>query len=298
MMLKKMIGKFKPPQVSVLIKDGTHAISDMEKANMLARAFADIHKGSHLEERYKKRKEEVMKINRNILNTKVSNMSIMDSEINMSELKRALSNTAYSAPGTDNLCYAMFRKLTDNILEKVLKLFNKVWNEGKLPSMWKWARILPFTKPGKDSSDPGNYRPIALTSHFGKLMEKIIVGRLNYFLEYINPLKGYQTGFRRCKSTTDALVKVCNEIEKSLIMKEVMVAVFLDIEKAYDIMWREGLLIKLGKLGINGKMYNYILDFLSLNVPSGSKWEMQCMMSLLLKMGFLRGVLSVLSCST
>lgn len=85
----------------------------------------------------------------------------------------------------------LFTKLPDNILEKVLKLFNKVY-EGKLP-MWKWARILPFSKPGKDSSDLGNYRPIALTSHFGKLMEKIIVGRLNYFIEYINSLKGYQT---------------------------------------------------------------------------------------------------------
>jgi len=100
MMVKKMIGKFKPPRVAVLIKDGTHAISDLEKANMLARAFADIHKGSRLEERYMRRKEEVLKINRNILNTKESNMSIMDTEINMSELKRALSNTAYSASGT------------------------------------------------------------------------------------------------------------------------------------------------------------------------------------------------------
>lgn len=103
-----MTGKCKPPQVSVLIKDGTHAMSDMEKANMLARAFVDIYKG-HLEERYKKRKEEVLKINRNILNTKKINMFIMDSEINMSNLKRALSNTAYSAPGTDNLCYAVYK---------------------------------------------------------------------------------------------------------------------------------------------------------------------------------------------
>ena len=46
-------------------------------------------------------------------------------------------------------------------------------------------------------------------------------------------------------------------------MKEVMVAVFLDIEKAYDTMWRKGLLIKLRKIGIKGRMYNYILDFLS-----------------------------------
>jgi len=62
-----------------------------------------------------------------------------------------------------------------------------------------------------------------------------------------------------------------------------MAAVFLNIEKAYDTMWREGLLIKLGKLGINGKMYNYILDFLSPRSIS-LKWLIQCLMSLLLKM--------------
>ena len=67
-------------------------------------------------------------------------------------------------------------------------------------------------------------------------MEENIIACFNYFLESINPLKSYQTGFRRSKSTNDALVKVCNEIEKSLIMKEVMVAVFLDIQKAYDTM--------------------------------------------------------------
>ena len=145
-MIKKMIGKCKSPHVPVLIKYGTRAISDVEKANMLGRAFAEIHKCSHLEERYKKRKEEVLKVNRNILNTKESNMSIMDCEFNMAELKRALSNPAFTAPGIDNLCYAMFRKLPNNVLEKVLNLFNKTWNEGKLPNKWKWATILPFLK--------------------------------------------------------------------------------------------------------------------------------------------------------
>ena len=89
-------------------------------------------------------------------------------------------------------------------------------------------------KPGKEASNPGNYRPIALTSHLGKLMEKMIVSHLNYYLEYIFPPHKYQTGFRKQKSTTDALNKLTNEIEQSLTMKEVMVAVFLDIEKAYD----------------------------------------------------------------
>lgn len=42
----------------------------------------------------------------------------------------------------------------------------------------------------------------------------------------------------------------------------VVVAVFCDIEKAYDMLWKEGLLIKLNKLGIGGRLYNWVLDFL------------------------------------
>lgn len=45
-------------------------------------------------------------------------------------------------------------------------------------------------------------------------------------------------------------------------MKEFLVAVFFDIEKAYDTLWREGLLIKLDRIGVGGRMYNWILDFL------------------------------------
>ncbi len=45
-------------------------------------------------------------------------------------------------------------------------------------------------------------------------------------------------------------------------MKSFLVAVFFDIEKAYDTLWREGLLIKLNKIGIGGRMYNWILDVL------------------------------------
>jgi hypothetical protein len=70
-----------------------------------------------------------------------------------------------------------------------------------------------------------------------------------------------------------ALVKVSNEVEKTLVMKEVMATVFFDIEKAYDTMWREGLLIKMERLGIGGRLYNWVLAFLfnrSFQVKIGS----------------------------
>jgi len=179
------------------------------------------------------------------------------------ELKVALEGSGYTAPGQDQLCYAMFRQLPKEGLEIILKLFNKIWREGVMPDSWKSALILPFGKPGKDITNAGNYRPIALTSHLCKWMEKIIVCRLSYYLEQRGLLSKYQSGFRKGRSTIDALIKVSNEAEKAVSMKEVMVIVYFDIEKAYDSMWREGLLIKMEKMGIGGRLYNWVLDFLS-----------------------------------
>ncbi len=61
----------------------------------------------------------------------------------------------------------------------------------------------------------------------------------------------------------DPAVCLEHEIRKAQINRESVVAVFFDIEKAYDMMWREGLLIKLCKLGIKGQMYRWINNFLS-----------------------------------
>lgn len=122
--------------------------------------------------------------------------------------------------------------------------------------------VLPFGKPGKDPSSAASYRPIALTSNLCKLMEKLIVGRLMYYLEHRGLLSPYQSGFSKIRITLDALVQVCTEVTKALAMKELMSVVYFDIEKAYDTMWREGLQIELNGMGISGRMYNWIMDLL------------------------------------
>ena len=122
----------------------------MEKANLLGYEFPEIHKGGHMDDCFKKRKEEILKDNKDILNSREGNISILDTEFNLSEFKRVLGNTGYSSPGCDNICYVMIRTLP------FLKLFNKIWNEGKLPKIWKSVTIIPFPKPGKDASNPEN----------------------------------------------------------------------------------------------------------------------------------------------
>lgn len=52
-----------------------------------------------------------------------------------------------------------------------------------MPNSWKNVLVLPFAKPGKDPATTGNYRPVALTSHMCKWMEKVIVYRLTHYSE-------------------------------------------------------------------------------------------------------------------
>ncbi len=118
--------------------------------------------------------------------------------------------------------------------------------------------VIPIKKPGKDSSIPLNYRPIALTSHFCKLMEKIITNRLMYHMEKNNLFSPYQSGFRYGRGTMDSVINLETDIKKVFINRETVVAVFFDIEKAYDMLWKEGLLIKLDQIGIGGRLYNWI----------------------------------------
>ena len=93
-------------------------------------------------------------------------------------------------------------------------------------------------------------------------MERMITERLTYYVEKNELMTPYQSGFRRGRSTLDPLLCLESEVRKAQANKECVVAVFFDVEKAYDMMWKEGLLIKLDIMGLGGNVYNWIMDFL------------------------------------
>lgn len=90
----------------------------------------------------------------------------------------------------------------------------------------------------------------------------MIIRRLNYILEIKGLISPYQSGFRAGQNTMDAVLSLEADIRKAQANKEVLVGVLFDIEKAYDMLWKEGLLIKIECMGIGGKLYNWIMDFL------------------------------------
>ena len=76
-----------------------------------------------------------------------------------------------------------------------------LWERGESPVSWTQATIIPIPNPGKDNTNPNNYRPIALTSCVCKTMEWMNNKRLVWFLESNNIVSNIQCGFRKTRSS-------------------------------------------------------------------------------------------------
>ena len=96
----------------------------------------------------------------------------------------------------------------------------------------------------------------------GKLMEKMVAVRLNWFLESNKILADTQFGFRQALSTTNPILKLQSHIFEAFSRNQIVVSVFFDIKKAYDTTWRRGLVNDLHLLGIRGNLGFFLADFL------------------------------------
>ena len=156
----------------------------------------------------------------------------------------------------------MLKHLPENSLETLLNIVNYIWTTVTYPEDWTLATIIPIPKPGKDPAEPNNYRPIALTSCLCKTLERMINKRLTWFLESNNHISWFQSGFRSDRNTTDNLVRLETFIRDAFIKKEHEVAVIFDLGKAYDTIWRYGILNDIHKLGLRGRLPTFIENFL------------------------------------
>ena len=144
-----------------------------------------------------------------------------------------------------------------------MRVYNQIWDDGDFPPSWREATVIPIPKSGKDTSIPSNYRPIALTSCICKTFERMINSRLVWVLETKNLITKYQCGFRENHSTLDHLVRLETFIREAFARKKQVLAVFFDIEKAYDTTWKYGILKDLYDLDFRGNLPIFIQKFLS-----------------------------------
>ena len=118
-------------------------------------------------------------------------------------------------------------------------------------------------KEGKDSyAKPGSYRPISISSYIGKIYEKIIAQRYVKFLIANGYWDSDQEGFTKSRNTIRYLNRLHLGIKEDIEAKLTSLCLFVDFEKAFDSVWKKGLLVKLNKLGIKGNIWSITDKFL------------------------------------
>ena len=179
------------------------------------------------------------------------------------DLKRSLKKSNNSSPGLDQIHYEILRHLPLETLRILLEIINETWKSDTFPESWREALIIPIPKPGKDHFNPLNYRPIALTSCICKTVERMVNERLIWYLEKHGLLAKEQCGYRGNRSTIDHLVRLETFIRDAFVNNQHLVAVFFDLQKAYDTTWKHGILQDLFDMGLRGCLPIFISNFLS-----------------------------------
>ena len=157
----------------------------------------------------------------------------------------------------------MLLNLHPQAIQKLTDLFNQILTSGEYPSSWKRAIVVAIPKPNKDPLQPTSYRPISLTSVLAKLFEMILNKRLNWYLESNGILSPNQYGFRKKRNTIQAISDLELEIREAFAAKEHLYAIFFDLEKAYDRVWRHHICQLLFKYGLRGNLPSILQSFLA-----------------------------------
>ena len=135
--------------------------------------------------------------------------------------------------------------LPDKCVRFITIVFNAILRTSYFPDQWKVAQIILIPKEGKPREEVQSYRPISLLPILSKVLEKLILKRLQPSLQQNALIPNHQFGFRRHHATVEQIHRVVSQVSKDLEEHRYCSAAFLDISQAFDKVWHTGLLYKL-----------------------------------------------------
>ncbi|KAI5638128.1 reverse transcriptase (RNA-dependent DNA polymerase) domain-containing protein [Phthorimaea operculella] len=188
-----------------------------------------------------------------------------------------------------------FPKVTDNMLNKVLKtmiktsntldlydisvnillsvwpvlcnilvhLINEIISHGIYPNALKCTRVCPVYKGKGETDKVDNHRPITIVPTISKIIESILSSSMMEHLEKNDLLTKVQYAYRQNKSTTSAAQQVVDCVLTGLDSRYKTAGIFCDLSKAFDVIGNELLLQKLERYGIKQTAHKLLKSFLT-----------------------------------
>ena len=165
------------------------------------------------------------------------------------------------AHGHDKISIRMLKICGDSLCRPLELIFNHLLENGIYLFDWKKGNILPVYKKN-DKQRLNNYRPTSLLPICSKIFERIIFNEMFGFFIEIDLISQHQSGFEPGDSCINQLLSITHKIYQSFDEGFDVLSVFLDISKAFDKVWHDGLIFKLKQNGISGSLLNLLSNFL------------------------------------
>ena len=244
--------------------DNTTAQTNKEKAETLAitlkQTFCEIPDNTERQKDITKTAKEIT--NTTKTTTHEENKKLLITAKQLSTILKQLPPN--KAPGSDEIANIILKNLPKKAFIQLLHIINNTIRHQHFPTPWKNSIIIPILKPNKNPNEPKSYRPISLLPAMSKVTEKCILNKiLDAELDKIIP--DTQLGFKKGNSTIHALAKLTQDATNNFNKQHSTVTLALDLEKAFDTVWHNGLIYKLHKihkipLHFTKLIHSYITD--------------------------------------
>jgi len=162
--------------------------------------------------------------------------------------------------GADSIPAKILKRSIDIVKEPLTQLFNNSIDKSEFPSDMKLANVSPLFKKN-DSTMKQNYRPISVLSSISKVFERIMFKQISLFMT--NILSPYLCGFRKGFNAQQALLRLFDNLNRSLDKKEKVGMLLMDLSKAFDCIHHKLLIAKMHMYGFDKRSLKHIYSFLS-----------------------------------